>query len=447
MQLEFETYRNAREADIQNRLARFRFERESELRDKMDETYSLKKQDWAERLELEFQSREEAARKAIMSEIDARLRNERLTHETDLELMKEETVLELELEMEERLGQFRSRKEEEVATQLERQLDKREEIMRNKALIEIRKREALIRAEIEAQLGIKRAEIRDRLHALTDKMDNFKQMAEEKLRASIEGEIEGEIEQDEARLKEQQEEFEDLQSQDNRVEKRQSWLQAIANQGMAPSTSQADPAVLGARANNLQAAAGRQSFGLMGNQQDAPQPTIGLAGMRAPQGSARTLISGTAPKPVRPSIINQSQAVSQPTVPLPRPVERIIRQPVQTPVQPQVEQIPTEVPTELPATTPETVVQDESLAESEIQEPEITVEPSTTMLTPVETLRPVSESATITPVEASVLKPIEDTKAPSAVITPVSGQVLSPKSTKMIRKPPVMQPKLEHEEE
>ena len=119
MQLEFETYRNAREADIQNRLARFRFERESELRDKMDETYSLKKQDWAERLELEFQSREEAARKAIMSEIDARLRNERLTHETDLELMKEETVLELELEMEERLGQFRSRKEEEVATQLE----------------------------------------------------------------------------------------------------------------------------------------------------------------------------------------------------------------------------------------------------------------------------------------------------------------------------------------
>ena len=47
------------------------------------------------------------------------------------------------------------------------------------------------------------------------------------------------------------------------------------------------------------------------------------------------------------------------------------------------------------------MAQDESLAESEIQEPEITVEPSTTMLTPVETLRPVSESATITPVEAS----------------------------------------------
>ena len=65
--------------------------------------------------------------------------------------------------MEERLAEFRARKEEEVATQLERQLDKREEIMRNKALIEVRKREANIRAEIEAQLGVKRAEIRDRL--------------------------------------------------------------------------------------------------------------------------------------------------------------------------------------------------------------------------------------------------------------------------------------------
>ena len=99
-----------------------------------------------------------------MSEIDGRLRNERITHETDLDLLKEETVLELEADMEERLSEFRTRKEDEVATQLERQLDKREEIMRNKALIEVRKREANIRAEIEAQLGIKRAEIRDRCH-------------------------------------------------------------------------------------------------------------------------------------------------------------------------------------------------------------------------------------------------------------------------------------------
>ncbi|CAI8189661.1 MAG: Uncharacterised protein [Methanobacteriota archaeon] len=34
--------------------------------------------------------------------------------------------------------------------------------MRNKALIEVRRKESEIRAEIEAQLAIKRAEIRDR---------------------------------------------------------------------------------------------------------------------------------------------------------------------------------------------------------------------------------------------------------------------------------------------
>ena len=91
--------------------------------------------------------------------MDASLRNERLAWDTDLDLLKEETVLELELDMEERLTAFRERKMDEVATQLERQLDKREEIMRNKALIDVRRKEARIRAEIEAQLGLKRAEI------------------------------------------------------------------------------------------------------------------------------------------------------------------------------------------------------------------------------------------------------------------------------------------------
>ena len=61
--------------------------------------------------------------------------------------------------------------------------------MRNKALIEIRKREALIRAEIEAQLGLKRAEIRDRLQNLSEKMDNFKETAEIKMREAVEKQI------------------------------------------------------------------------------------------------------------------------------------------------------------------------------------------------------------------------------------------------------------------
>ena len=78
------SYRHAREAEIQNRLSRYRYEREAELREQLEAQYDASKQDWTERLDLEFQSREAAARKAIMSEVDAQLRNERLTHETDL---------------------------------------------------------------------------------------------------------------------------------------------------------------------------------------------------------------------------------------------------------------------------------------------------------------------------------------------------------------------------
>ena len=39
-----------------------------------------------------------------------------------------------------------------------------------------------IRKEIEGQLGIKRAEIRDRLKILNEQMDKFREMAEEKMR-------------------------------------------------------------------------------------------------------------------------------------------------------------------------------------------------------------------------------------------------------------------------
>ena len=230
---EFASYRHAREAEIQNRLSRYRYEREAELREQLEAQYTANKQDWTERLDLEFQSREAAARKAIMSEVDAQLRNERLTHETDLDLLKEETALELEVEMEERLQAFKNRKENEVATQLERQLDKREEIMRNKALIDVRKREAQIRAEIEAQLGLKRAEIRDRLKGLAEKMDSFKEMAEEKMREAVSQQIQGEIDADEGELRSREQEFSALQATDARAEKRQKWLQSISGQAPA----------------------------------------------------------------------------------------------------------------------------------------------------------------------------------------------------------------------
>jgi hypothetical protein len=237
---DYSRYQAARESEIQNRLARFRYEREAEIRAELEEQYAAKRTEWTERLELEFQSREAAARKAILSEVDASLRNERLSWDTDLDLLKEETVLELELDMEERLNAFRERKMDEVATQLERQLDKREEIMRNKALIDVRRKEARIRAEIEAQLGLKRAEIRDRISGLSKKMDEFKAMAEERMRESITAQVEGEVATEEEHLAEREAEFARLQDTDTRLDKRQQWLASISGQGGAGLGASAD---------------------------------------------------------------------------------------------------------------------------------------------------------------------------------------------------------------
>lgn len=321
---EYNAYRSARESEIQNRLSRYRYEREAELRDQLESTFTLTKKDWTERLDLEFQSREAAARKAIMSELDAQLRNERLSHETDLDLLKEETTLELEINMEERLNEFKARKETEVASQLERQLDKREEIMRNKALIDVRKREGQIRAEIEAQLGLKRAEIRDRLKGLSERMDSFKEMAEDKMRDAVSKQIQDDIDVGEAELKTREEEYSALQTTDTRAEKRQKWMQSIS--GTSPAAfgaGAADPASLGARPDGLGAAAGRPLRGIMG-QQTQSEPRMGLGGMRAPATSAKPLTTPTiAARTVR-------QPIAEPTVATPA---KVIRQPVVTPAQ------------------------------------------------------------------------------------------------------------------
>ena len=257
-----------------------------------------------------------------MSELDAQLRNERLTHETDLDLLKEETTLELEIEMEERLTAFKTRKETEVATQLERQLDKREEIMRNKALIDVRKREAQIRAEIEAQLGLKRAEIRDRLKGLSEKMDSFKDMAEEKMREAVTKQIQDDIDVDEAELKAREREYTALQATDTRAEKRQKWMQSISGQAPASLGSAAtDPSALGARPDGLGAAAGRPLRGLMG-QQTTTEPRLGLGGMRSPTTSAKPLTAPTPPVRTVRQPIGQAAGL---------PPARAVRQPIGAP--------------------------------------------------------------------------------------------------------------------
>ncbi|MDP6224412.1 MAG: hypothetical protein QGF34_05060, partial [Candidatus Poseidoniaceae archaeon] len=301
------------------------------LRGQLEEQYEAKRTDWAERLEIEFQSRETAARKAIMAELDAQLRNERLTFETDLDLLKEETALELEVDMEERLADFRTRKQEEIAIQLERQLDKREEIMRNKALIDVRKREASIRAEIEAQLGLKRAEVRDRLNNLAEKMDSFREMAETKMRDAITSQIQGDIDSSESELQSREQEFAELQQTDTRAEKRQKWMQSISGQTPASMPMGQDPSTLGARSPALS--------GMTRTLGSAEAQGMGLGGMRAPMGGAKPLGQAPTLRPVKAPIGGVQQGAG-----LPKPIERQTRMPIQpqTPVVQPTQELPAE---------------------------------------------------------------------------------------------------------
>ena len=392
MDEEFSSYRNAREAEIQNRLARFRYEREAELRGQLEDQYDSKKTDWSERLELEFQSREASARKAIMSEVDAGLRNERLTFETDLDLLKEETSLELEVDMEDRLNEFRTRKEEEVATQLERQLDKREEIMRNKALIDVRKRETHIRAEIEAQLGLKRAEIRTRLQSLSEKMDAFKEMAEDQMRTAITKQIEGEIDIAESDVRTREAEFRELQSTDTRAEKRQMWMQSISGQN-APGAGEMDPSALGARSDALGSTGGRPMRGVLSGQQQPPQARMGLSGMRSPMTSSKPLAPMAGAPLARP--VKKPLGSSGAAPNLPQPVQKLVRtplQPISSPVaETQMEQVvePVAEPTEEPDVEP--VVE-----ETQEEEMSTTLRPITSVLQSVETATDV-KTTTLTP--------------------------------------------------
>ena len=122
-------------------------------------------------------------------------------------------------------------------------------------------------------------------------MDDFKAMAEVKMRESIEGKVQSQIDADEARLADQQEEFDRLRSQDNRAEKRQSWLQAISGQGTQAQQPQmgVDPSALGARPSALGANAGRPIRGAMAQAAAQHSPSMGLSGMRAPQSAAKAL--------------------------------------------------------------------------------------------------------------------------------------------------------------
>ena len=285
--------------------------------------------------------------------------------------------------------------------------------MRNKALIDVRKREAQIRAEIEAQLGLKRAEIRDRLKGLAEKMDSFKEMAEEKMREAVSQQIQGEIDADESELRAREQEFSSLQATDTRAEKRQKWMQSISGQAPAAFGAGAmDPTALGARPDGLGAAAGRPLRGLMG-QQTQEEPRLGLGNMRAPMTSARPL-AGQVP-PVR--------TVRQP-IAQPEPV-RNIRQPIvaaEPEFVPQEEAAMEEVSETMLEDVPEpmeeaTSVVEEVMEEGTVADEVVEVEaPSSTMQRPTALLKPIR--GTLRPLE-------EEEEVRTAPLTPV-GHMLIP---------------------
>jgi hypothetical protein len=189
-------------------------------------------------------------------------------------------------------------------------------------------------------------------------------MAEEKMRESIEGKVQAEIDADEQRLAQQQDEFDNLQSQDGRVEKRQSWLQAISGQTTQPEQPmQMDPSALGARPGMLGSSAGRPMRGALAQAAAQHTPSMGLSGMRAPQSTAKSLSGATPmarpvkapiggqvipgaglPKPVQPKMVRQPiQPISQPVPPVEEETmaSPVVKMPQITPIvsQPKVEEI------------------------------------------------------------------------------------------------------------
>ncbi|MFL2962441.1 MAG: hypothetical protein ACJZ2K_05630, partial [Candidatus Poseidoniaceae archaeon] len=266
----------------------------------------------------------------------------------------------------------------------------------------------------------------------------------------------------ESRLAEQQSEFDELKSQDNRAEKRQSWLQAISGQGTQAESPQMglDPSALGARPNALGASAGRPMRGAMAQAAAQHTPSMGLAGMRAPRSTAKSLsgaqpiarpvkapIGGTnlppqganLPQPIMPKIVRKP--VIQPVVQSPdviapnvEPIaEKLVRAPIITPpsiaIEPSTTVIPVDEQLEIEDIKPETVIEeiatepvseevtteiesmDDALDEAldAAMEDEMNQIQETVMLTPIKTLKvaEVNKTAVLKPVTVKVLTPVK----------------------------------------
>ena len=410
---EFNTYKISKEAEMQNELSKFRYEQESHLRESLSDNYEEKRKEWVKKMELEFNAKEDATKRSILSEIDAQMRNERITRETDLELLREETGLELEVEMEARLEEFRGRKMEEVATHLEKQLLKLEEIMRNKALIEVRRREGEIRQEIESQLGIKREEIRDRLKMLNEQMDKFREMAEGKMREQIRNDFETEINAEEGKLEDAQEVMDQLQSEDALLSKRQAWLGAIAGDKVDPLQQQGG--LLG----------GRLGQGLAGN---IPKtiPIVGGAPMSAVKPSLKPIRSPVSYDDERAEIV------------LPKPIHKTIKPKLES-----LEEIEFKVPELVTEEIDSLSEEDEEEISKVLEETLDDADQIIEMLsTEIEEREQVIEEV-INKANLGTLKKIgtPTLKPSSARLKPVESSILKPKTTKLMpSSSPVLRP-------
>ena len=450
---EFNSYKLSKEAEMQNELSKFRYEQESFLRETLSENYESKRKDWVKKLELEFDAREDASKKSILSEIDAQMRNERITRETDLDLLREETGLELEVEMEARLEEFRGRKMEEVATHLEKQLLKLEEIMRNKALIEVRRREGEIRKEIESQLGIKREEIRDRLKMLNEQMDKFREMAEEKMRDQIRTDFEAEISVEEEKLEEAQDVMDQLKSDDALLSKRQAWLGAIAGDKVDPLQQQGG--LLGGKlgqglgGSTLAGSVPKSTPILGGAPIGTQRPT--LKPIRSPIAEEKSPTAAVLPKPVHTSIkpklepiIEVSEDGEETEFKIPKLITEELEE-----ISTEESMITEEDESEISKVLEETLDDADQIIEmlsSEIEEREQVIEnvikkANVASLKKLDTPTLKPSSTTLKPVETSVLKPKTTTLMPS------KAAVLKPSGTTLVSANNVLIPQENNESE
>jgi hypothetical protein len=264
------------------------------------------------------------------------------------------------------------------------------------------------------------------------------------MRDAVTNQIQGEIDSEQSVLQSREQEFQELQTQGNKVDKRQTWMQAISGQGtQGMQATGADPFALGARQGAQ--SGGRALGGTLGAAAQQHQPRMGLAGMRSPTTSAKPLSPALSmARPVKSPLINQQTSAATAAV-LPEPIhQKVVRSPmmpVQSQVQPvtQIEQTPTIAQ---PVSTPvdpiqqveEIVAEEEIIAELDIEEETITEldiedemaeviseelvaeleeEPKTALLNPITTKLSVAEpeqqkTASLTPIRQ--LQPVTKTR-------------------------------------